>query len=751
MPRCRCLPLRTVVVQFAPKIGQVQANLARARELVSPIAPRSVDIVCFPEMIMSGYVFENASAISPYLELPHVGPTSQFCAELANRLSCYVFAGYPERLVGDELEEAQTKEDAEERDEWRGMEDGHGKPRIVGANSAVIYGPGGKLFGGYRKSHLFQIDKTWAKPGPGFSTFRLRFPPYASPSPLSCTLTVSVAICMDLNPRTPWISLREGPYELAEHVMAEKVDILILLNAWLDSNEDPEAPFDPDYSTLRYWQQRLRPLWEDPKHEWDPNDPEEMDGLCWKKDKDYDYELDKGEFPGSDWATPSHRKKPETVVIVCNRSGTEKGKLFAGSSAIFHMKQGYGRPNMLESMGRHEEGVKGWGIYVHCTLLAGDLTVLSFRRVFLGFFDAIHATEVPGRGQNCACRHLRHIRTWVQAAILMSHTRSQAKGKATAPISLTEDLKKKFVALYYKKGPLEERLQWIEQNKDLGRCRSTTMIQKCIRCEEQGLECEIVPPSAYNRHTCPNIACLACAACNPASTCSRAMEERKSRLVRLLEITPKEYDTLLDWFELARKNGLVKGKTFVGTEFPSKHTSRNRTLVKEGRNLRGTTNDDPRRLFDDDSGLRHNDLDQRSSPLTDIVSGDEMNAEEEDAPGARPAVNPQKSQSYQIMNMTFLDQMNADPARVMEAMAYNKYVMERSNASYCMQMSLFKKDIDAIAEGIRMGRLSVEEASAGLKKLSQEVNAFAQKCLHTTQDLKGLNIGDMLRMMAKGF
>lgn len=96
---------------------------------------------------MQGYVFASAEAITPYLEEPEKGPTSQFCESLAQKLRCYVIAGYPEGLNADE----------------RGSrEDGSA---VVGANSAIIYDRQGKFLGGYRKGNLFETDKTWAKPG----------------------------------------------------------------------------------------------------------------------------------------------------------------------------------------------------------------------------------------------------------------------------------------------------------------------------------------------------------------------------------------------------------------------------------------------------------------------------------------------------------------------------------------------------------------------------------------------------------
>lgn len=72
--------------------------------------------------------------------------TSQFCTSLARKLECYVIAGYPESL--EEHERGQR-------------EDG---THIVGANSAVLVGPNGESFA-YRKSNLFETDKTWSKPG----------------------------------------------------------------------------------------------------------------------------------------------------------------------------------------------------------------------------------------------------------------------------------------------------------------------------------------------------------------------------------------------------------------------------------------------------------------------------------------------------------------------------------------------------------------------------------------------------------
>jgi protein N-terminal amidase len=97
---------------------------------------------------------------------------------------------------------------------------------------------------------------------------------------------------MDLNPRSPW-TIDGGPYELADHCLKTGSSLLILLNAWLDSEKEEDR--DEDFSTMNYWATLMRPLW-----------------------------YRKGDEP-----TDELKKAPgdvETVAVVCNRSGIENGK-----------------------------------------------------------------------------------------------------------------------------------------------------------------------------------------------------------------------------------------------------------------------------------------------------------------------------------------------------------------------------------------------------------------------------------------
>lgn len=216
-------------------------------------------IILVKSDLAAGYVFPSAASILPHLEEPKTGPTSLFCAELSKRLHCYVTAGYPERLSSDET-----------RAPTSAVDDNGDPVDAVGANAAVLYGPDGNFVGNYRKTNPFETDMTWAKPGllsyqchdyelsvqanthagTGFASFDL-------PHPLH---TVALGICMDLNAQPPamW-TLEDGPYELADHCIQKKANVLILLNAWLDSGEELEDP--RDWRTLNFWAARLRPLW----------------------------------------------------------------------------------------------------------------------------------------------------------------------------------------------------------------------------------------------------------------------------------------------------------------------------------------------------------------------------------------------------------------------------------------------------------------------------------------------------------
>jgi protein N-terminal amidase len=107
---------------------------------------------------------------------------------------------------------------------------------------------------------------------------------------------------MDLNPRSPSWTFDGGPYELAEHCLKTGSGVLILLNAWLDSEE--EKDMEEDISTMNYWATLLRPLW-------------------------FRMGDNNNRSNGEEDAEPQNSilsAAPETIVVICNRSGTENGE-----------------------------------------------------------------------------------------------------------------------------------------------------------------------------------------------------------------------------------------------------------------------------------------------------------------------------------------------------------------------------------------------------------------------------------------
>ncbi len=106
----------------------------------------------------------------PFLERPRFGPTSVFCSDLAKRLGCYVAAGYPELLEGEDLQQCIQNDcvminNSDFPEEDLPSSDRKKERRIVGANSVMLCGPLGERVGAYRKTNLFRTDKTWAAAG----------------------------------------------------------------------------------------------------------------------------------------------------------------------------------------------------------------------------------------------------------------------------------------------------------------------------------------------------------------------------------------------------------------------------------------------------------------------------------------------------------------------------------------------------------------------------------------------------------
>jgi protein N-terminal amidase len=106
--------------------------------------------------------------------------------------------------------------------------------------------------------------------------------------------TLSLGICMDLNPLPTSIEW-PAPCELASFALSRRSRVLVLLCAWLDSDQHPDD-VKWDLTTVVYWRQRLLPLWS--------TDSPDL-------------------RPMPEYLAPSDHD--ETIVVICNRIGTERG------------------------------------------------------------------------------------------------------------------------------------------------------------------------------------------------------------------------------------------------------------------------------------------------------------------------------------------------------------------------------------------------------------------------------------------
>ncbi|KAF1812019.1 carbon-nitrogen hydrolase [Eremomyces bilateralis CBS 781.70] len=215
--------MKVAILQTAPKLGEVQQNIAQADYLLSGLTPGSVKWLVLPEMAFSGYNFPSTEAISPYLEPTAAGVSTQWATTTAKRLRCHVTVGYPETTVTEPKRHY---------------------------NSTVTVGPTGNMVAHYRKTFLYYTDETWANEGTGFyhdDLYELG--------------DVCMGICMDINPKqfqAPW-----DAYEFAHHALSSGAPLVVLSMAWLTRltpQELEELPYQPDMETLAYWVERFYPF-----------------------------------------------------------------------------------------------------------------------------------------------------------------------------------------------------------------------------------------------------------------------------------------------------------------------------------------------------------------------------------------------------------------------------------------------------------------------------------------------------------
>jgi predicted amidohydrolase len=126
--------MKVACLQMEPRIGQVQANVARSLELIGHAAQAGARLAVLPELCNTGYVFKSREEALELSEEVPGGPTCDAWIAVARKHSVFIVAGITERENGKLY------------------------------NSAVLIGPQGHI-GTYRKNHLWGEENIFFEPG----------------------------------------------------------------------------------------------------------------------------------------------------------------------------------------------------------------------------------------------------------------------------------------------------------------------------------------------------------------------------------------------------------------------------------------------------------------------------------------------------------------------------------------------------------------------------------------------------------
>lgn len=98
--------------QVAPRIGDLAFNRTLTERAIRSAAHQGAQIVVLPELVQSGYVFNDRDEALSLAETTE-GPTLRLWAALARELNIVVVGGFCERLDGDELANSAAMIDAQ--------------------------------------------------------------------------------------------------------------------------------------------------------------------------------------------------------------------------------------------------------------------------------------------------------------------------------------------------------------------------------------------------------------------------------------------------------------------------------------------------------------------------------------------------------------------------------------------------------------------------------------------------------------
>ena len=213
--------IKVLCIQFEPKYKDVKSNISHLEQMLSKYSEKDdIDIIVFPEMALSGYIFDNAQDIQPYMSLYNQGEQYEFVSNLSKRLKCYSFLGYAEVT-----------------------QKGHYY------NSCFIITPEGESLPSYRKHFLYTDDERWSLEGKNFGYIEIN-------TKKGIQLKLGIGICMDINPykfKSPFKKM-----EFANHCLNKNVDLIIFPTNWIDSEPNDTSELHK-HDLWNYWMERMEP------------------------------------------------------------------------------------------------------------------------------------------------------------------------------------------------------------------------------------------------------------------------------------------------------------------------------------------------------------------------------------------------------------------------------------------------------------------------------------------------------------
>ncbi len=368
------MKIRIACLQLNPQIRKIEENISKATSLIerywnsSSVRRDPPHILVLPELAFTGYNYHSRQDIVPYLEKKTSGISTKWAQTVSKKLGCYTIIGYPEKYSPR----------------------GSNTSDFSIYNSASVVSPTGTVLFNYRKTHLYTADETWgcSESPEGFTAFD-GIKIYDPETGLSKSITISIGICMDLNP----YKFTESPFEafeFANNAKTNNAQVLICPMAWLSTFSPNVLEENENMLNKKSSKQKQQELLQyQAIFDMNPNNFEPKDSYPNLKDRNcpapydphvpdertVDYWLLRN-LPFVNYTHYPNNNKKRTVFVSCNRTGLEDNVLYAGSSsiAVFNGKtpsedpsksdisnwtQIKGNPSidLMGSLGQGEEGI----------------------------------------------------------------------------------------------------------------------------------------------------------------------------------------------------------------------------------------------------------------------------------------------------------------------------------------------------------------------------------------------------------